>query len=235
MIDLPSVTLAAYDGVGTSTNDYIKIFDTCSEKISYGDKVLITADKDLVELDGVRIHHIDKMDYPDFNVYLCTKMHTHINTSHMLYVQEDGFVLNGSAWRDEFLDYDYIGPPWLEDDFTLNNLCFGREEDAVGCGGFSMRSKKFLDVASTLPLPYTREHASVGVNEDYFLCGIPYAKPYMLQQGIKYAPLELAKKFGLGQQNIKEIFGNGWSNRDELFGFHGMKVFDGYHSCGEGI
>jgi len=230
MIQLPNVTLAAIDGVGTSTNDYIKIFDTCSEKISYGDKVLITADKDLVELDGVRIHHIDKMDYLDFNVYLCTKMHTHINTSHMLYVQEDGFVLNGSAWRDEFLDYDYIGTPWLEDDFTLNNLCLGREEDAVAGGGFSMRSKKFLDAASVLP--YNREIASY-VNEDFFLCGRQHAKPHMLEQGIEYAPLELAKRFGLGQKNLAELFDKGYIKKEEIFGFHGMLALESYLSHSE--
>jgi hypothetical protein len=230
MIDLPSVTLAAYDGVGNTTEEYLRLFDLCSEEMTYGDKVLVTADKNLRSAEGIKIFHIDKTDYIDFNIYLCTKMGQHINTSHMLFIQEDGYVLNPSAWQDEFLQYDYIGTPWLEDDFTLNNLCHGREEDSVAGGGFSMRSKKFLDAASVLP--YNREIAQY-VNEDYFLCGRQHAKPYMLQQGIKYAPLELAKRFGLGQKNLAELFDKGYIKKEELFGFHGMLALESYLSHSE--
>ena len=39
-------------------------------------------------------------------------------------------MLNGKSWQDEFLQYDYIGAPWLYSD--------GKD---VGNGGFSLRSK----------------------------------------------------------------------------------------------
>src|SRR5688572_9215728 len=39
-----------------------------------------------------------------------------IDTSHILLVQYDGYVLDASAWTDEFLKYDYIGAPWTYTD-----------------------------------------------------------------------------------------------------------------------
>ena len=36
----------------------------------------------------------------------------HIQTDYALVVQWDGFVIDGSAWADEFWNYDYIGARW---------------------------------------------------------------------------------------------------------------------------
>ena len=36
----------------------------------------------------------------------------HIQTSHCLLIQSDGFVLFPDKWDDSWLDYDYIGAPW---------------------------------------------------------------------------------------------------------------------------
>jgi ADP-heptose:LPS heptosyltransferase len=64
-----------------------------------------------------------------------------ISFSHVLVIQHDGFVLHGQAWNHKFLEYDYVGAPWLYVD--------GRN---VGNGGFSLRSKKLLDLTKTLTL-----------------------------------------------------------------------------------
>ena len=35
-----------------------------------------------------------------------------MRTPHVLLIQWDGFVVNPSAWSDEFLDFDYVGARW---------------------------------------------------------------------------------------------------------------------------
>jgi hypothetical protein len=73
----------------------------------------------------------------------------YIETTHLLNIQWDGFVVRPSAWDPEFLKYDYIGAPWKVHphhhwppfpDVTENNR--------VGNGGFSLRSKKLMEFMS---------------------------------------------------------------------------------------
>ncbi len=40
------------------------------------------------------------------------RINSYVATPFALVIQYDGFILNPDAWRDEFLDYDYIGAPW---------------------------------------------------------------------------------------------------------------------------
>ena len=39
------------------------------------------------------------------------------NTYNAMLIHSDGYVINPSAWRDDFLDYDYIGAPWPKNKF----------------------------------------------------------------------------------------------------------------------
>jgi len=59
-------------------------------------------------------------------------MHKYVDTTHALVVQYDGFVLNGQAWMDEFLKWDYIGAPF-------------QPTGIIGNGGFSLRSKRLME------------------------------------------------------------------------------------------
>ena len=58
----------------------------------------------------------------------------HITTSHILFIEWDGWAINADSWTDDFLQYDYIGAPWP----WHNAHC-------VGNGGFSLRSTKLLN------------------------------------------------------------------------------------------
>jgi tetratricopeptide (TPR) repeat protein len=58
----------------------------------------------------------------------------HVDTSHALVIQWDGYVVNPEAWDPALLDCDYIGAKW-----------YWHEAGArVGNGGFSLRSRKLL-------------------------------------------------------------------------------------------
>ena len=58
----------------------------------------------------VRTPHIaSREQYSDF---VLKQVIQHIRTPWVLLIQWDGYVVDPSAWRAEFLDYDYIGARW---------------------------------------------------------------------------------------------------------------------------
>jgi hypothetical protein len=77
-----------------------------------------------------------------------------VETSHMLVIQYDGWVLDGAAWQPEWLELDYLGAPWWYID-GLN----------VGNGGFSLRSTRLMQFLADHPERFPAKHP-----EDSTLC-----------------------------------------------------------------
>jgi len=117
----------------------------------------------------------------------------HVETSHALLVQWDGFVRDGRRWRDEFLEYDYIGAPWPQ----------YRDGMAVGNGGFSLRSRKLLKATSIVP--------ATDEPEDVAICRT-HRKMLEQKYDLRFAKLDLANCFS---------YERGASDGQE-FGFHGV-------------
>lgn len=138
---------------------------------------------------------IPKMDWLQYNKWVCTELWKYITTSHVLLVQHDGYVLDASAWTDEFLEYDYIGAPW--------NYKDGRN---VGNGGFSMRSKKLMITMATDEI---FEWNGIYAPEDEVICRL-YRKILEQRYGVKFAPEELAHRFSFEMH----------PPRQKTFGFH---------------
>lgn len=129
----------------------------------------------------------------EYSTFVIKELHKYIQTEHVLIIQHDGYVLNGQSWDGRFLEYDYIGAPWLYVD--------GRN---VGNGGFSLRSKKLLEISGTdefvLPLN----------PEDDVFCRL--YRPYLEEKyKIKFAPEDVADTFSY---ELREPI-------CRTFGFHG--------------
>ena len=95
--------------------------------------------------------------------------------THALVVQWDGFVVHPECWDSRFLEYDYIGAPW----HALG--------DAVGNGGFSLRSKRLLDALRQLDVPEPHP-------EDYRIC-VTHRAELESRFGIRFAPPDIAARF----------------------------------------
>jgi len=74
----------------------------------------------------------------EYSRFVIKELGRHFRTSHLLVIQWDGYVINGKAWQEAFLEYDYIGAPWG----------FHTDQHRVGNGGFSLRSRRLFDAAS---------------------------------------------------------------------------------------
>lgn len=190
-LSLPNVTLF---GIDSHDKDGITRAASISQRdIDFGAVKVIT--DDLFTKGGNS--EVRRMDYSKFMLKELTK---HFDTSHVLTIHADGYVVNWKAWSDEFLQYDYIGGVW---DWYKDNQ--------VGNGGLSLRSKKLCDILSE----YELEHYHP---EDHHICRT-YRKA-LEQLGIKFAPVEVAKRFsreGYGIAHEMNMY-------EGEFGFHGYHV-----------
>jgi hypothetical protein len=125
----------------------------------------------------------------DYNTFILKELNNHISDGHVLIIQYDGYILNPSAWTPAFLEYDYIGAPWLTQPVS--------EDCKVGNGGFSLRSKKLLEETSLLHYD--------GTPEDIFICRTK--SQYLREKGIKFAPISVAHNFSIENLPYKNQFG----------------------------
>ena len=67
-------------------------------------------EKKYPDIEYVSIPPLNNVD--SYNQMIFQDLHKYFKTSHCLIVQADSFVVNSSLWKDEFLEFDYIGGPW---------------------------------------------------------------------------------------------------------------------------
>lgn len=206
MIELPDVTLITIDTT-SEIDGTINALYTSMSGIKFGSIKLITTKEKIeqyhsqLEFDGIDLEEPVKeiKNYNDYNHYVIYNLRHHVDTSHCLLVQPDGFVLFPEKWDDNWLEYDYIGAPWayVEDAYIDP---FGNHH-RVGNGGFSLRSKKFLDVPSKVEVPWETNNSDfywmpegvVNYHEDGNVC--VHNRHIFIEQGCKYAPVEVAVRF----------------------------------------
>lgn len=149
-----------------------------------------------------------KWTIDDMCDFLLTGLHKYITTDVAIVVHDDGYALNKGKWTDDFLSYDYIGAPWPR------AFRWTKPNFRVGNGGYSLRSKRWLEHASKLlKIP-------PGTSEDVY-CGVIYAE-HFLKAGYRIAPIALAMQWSF-EHKIEE-FPN-WKLSDS-FGFHGLTAQD---------
>ena len=184
MLYLPDITLIGVDCVGKERLQ--RAADASCKDIEFGDVVLLT---DV----GIK----SKEQYSEFVIKELTK---YVKTKYALVIQYDGYVVNAAAWSNDFYQYDYIGATW-----------WYRDGCNVGNGGFSLRSKKLLDICATDKVFKVHTHP-----EDDVICR--RNGRYLQSIGIRFAPEWVAKKFSVEGYRQKD---NQYTNQ---FGFHGTHI-----------
>ena len=212
MIDLPNITLVCMTSVKIPQS--IQALQYSCRGINFG-KVKLVSDviPDNLPLEII-YEYTDKMSSIDeWNHDIIYKLGKHIDTEFAMLIHDDGFIINPTSWRDEFLDYDYIGAPWPlpQDDFSFRDI--NGEIIRVG-NSVSLRSKKLIDLPVELNLEWKSFHGYY--NEDGFIC--VNNRHIYKSSGCKFADLEIAKYFSY-ERSIPENLGI------VPFAFHGNKNF----------
>lgn len=174
MVEIPEITLICVDTVnhGRATVALKKSL----QQIKPARAIFLT--NIALELDGVEVIQIqDIKSKQAYSEFVLRELYKYFDTSHVLVCQHDGYVLDGSQWNLEFLEYDFLGAPWI---FEHNRN--------IANGGFSLRSKRLCEILATDPL------IEVTHPEDQSI-GILYRGHLEQKHGIKFPSEELADTF----------------------------------------
>lgn len=196
MIKLPNITLIAL--TNKDFEGHKKAIDKSCKGIEFGAVKLIWDEK---------ITSIDK-----WNHAIIYDLPKYIETEFAMLIHADGYVINPTAWRQEFTQYDYIGAPWP---LPQDNFSYRDEKGSIQRVGnsVSLRSKKLMDLVSCVPEhDFWMINDKYGnTNEDGFICC--HQRNFLERMGCKFAPLEVAKHFSK-EHEIPENIGL------ETFAFH---------------
>ena len=168
------------------------------------------------------------MGRADQNRFLIEDLHKYFETSHCLFMQADSFVVNADLWKEEFLEFDYIGAPWPNKIQMDPNLVgspglpgpipiLNMKENCVGSGGFSLRSRKLLKTVAKINYDSLKFPIK---NEDLVICHYLYKE--MIDKGIRFAPPKLAAQFAM-EWDALHLYGQ---DVNSVFGFHARHMRD---------
>jgi hypothetical protein len=175
-VKLPDVTLVAVTSVALEAT--ARALAISLDKLEFAEALLLSDRLPKTPLDArIQWRQIQPLKTrADYSRFVLRQLAEHIATSHVLCVQWDGYVLDGSAWNPGFLDYDYIGAVWP-------HFSDGRN---VGNGGFSLRSMRLLKAAADLQYDGAEP-------EDVFICRT--SRTALEERGIRFAPATVAQLF----------------------------------------
>lgn len=174
MLKLPDITLIALTSL--DFEGHKKAIDKSSEGIEWG-AIKIIWDENIKSID-------------DWNYKIIYELHNYVDTPYCLLIHADGYVIRPEAWREDFLEFDYIGAPWPLPSDTYSYRTPAGELIRVG-NSVSIRSKKILELPSKLGLEWKSYYGNT--NEDGFLC--VHNRGILEKNGIKFAPLDVARYF----------------------------------------
>jgi len=209
--NLKDVTLIIYETRPENFTNSINALNKCCESTSFAEvKFISDISPENLPKEYLWEFAPHIFDINDYNLYMFKEMYRHINTSHALCIHSHSWILNPLMWDDKWLEYDYIGAPWvIKNDAYIS---WGSKEHVrVGNGGFSLRSKRLLELPKIHDLPLLQEQG--WYNEDGNL--VSYYRELMLALGIKYAPVEVAAKFAYENPVPENNYGD-----MKTFGFH---------------
>lgn len=204
MINLDNTSIVCVDTVNAERA--LKSLDISCSNITFKECILFTHLHDFDTspfkniLDNIKIVYVEKMDKTGYSEFVIKRLHKYVTGDHCLIVQHDGYVIDHLMWRSEFLSVDYIGAPWPPEWGYKNR---------VGNGGFSLRSKKFMEYSAQIlgDLDFRGDHF---LNEDYLVTNCCYES--LIELGMRFADVELASWFS-NEYPVPEM-------KDRTFGVH---------------
>jgi len=182
MKSLADVTLIGIAGVPEHVAPCQRAMARSMRQVEFGEAFLLT----------------EPRTYQEHNRFILHGLHREFTTSHCLVIHADSWVLNGDAWDDRWLEFDWVGAPWYD--------CAFCPDGTVGNGGFCLRSRRLLSRLSKMSLPDS-------FNEDT-LASITW-RDWLEYEGFRWAGEESAARF-----SFETRF------RESTFGFHGNRLLE---------
>ena len=220
MKSLPNVTLISYDNTNESVRT-LRVLQHCASMIQFAAVVLVCRVMP-PGVNGETIQRVSDHGYATAMIWEVAGLKHYIETDFALCVHHDGYLMNPQAWRDEWLQYDFIGAPWPSSPSPYHPGKSNYPDARVGNTGFCLKSKAFMDATNGFRTDFIE---SCGRNDVY---GQKWGADTFTGQikrtaleslGMKYAPVDVASQFSW-ESNIEEVPGD----RLNAFGFHNFSL-----------
>ncbi len=176
MLKLPQITLIALSGIDYGLTENTKAIKKSCEGIEWG-----------------AVKYIQQGNITDINSWnkaVIYDLWKYVDTDFAMFIHGDGYVIHPELWRDEFLDYDYIGAPWPLPKDNYSYLDDTGRLQRVG-NSVSLRSKRLMQAPSLYDFEWKSYYGNT--NEDGFLCC--HHRTDLENLGCVFAPLDVAKHF----------------------------------------
>lgn len=200
MLRLPDVSLVVIE---TREHELAKLaLEDCERRAEFGE-VLVFTDRPSLFMRADR-NVVFVPDWPEkigWSRCFWQEVAPHLKTSHALHIQWDSWVVDPEMWRDEYLEYDFIGAPWWYKD-GMN----------VGNGGFCLRSTRLARFLRR----NRAQFPCVTALDDDLLCR--KYRPSLESAGFTWAPESLALDFSF--ECVRP------DTSAKHFGFHAAYNFD---------
>lgn len=217
MIQLPNITLLA---VATqSVESTVKALEYSCREITFGKVKLVSPYRPQNLPDYIEHEYINPFaTIDDWNYHIAYNLWTHFDTEFCFLAHADGFIVNPQSWKEEFLQYDYIGSPWSYE--CALAIQGGRDQPLSRVGNsVSIRSHRLCKLPVDAKIEWSRFNNDS--NEDTWITC--HRRKTFEACGMKFAPLELAIQFGREEdipecQHITEPFCfHKWSGRNHIY------------------
>jgi hypothetical protein len=189
MLDLKDITLIAYTSVKLEKT--VAALEYSSKDINFG-CIKLVSDIKPNNLPSKITHSYTKKisNIDEWNYAMVYDLGNHVDTKYAILIHDNGFIVNPSSWREEFLDYDYIGAPWPlpTDNFSYRDI----NGNIIRAGNsVSLRSKRLMDLPSKIKMEWKPFHGYY--NEDGFIA--VNNRHIFIEHEMKFGDLDVAKYF----------------------------------------
>lgn len=174
-LKLPNVTLCCF-GSEKYRAQQQKALNYSSKNIEFGEVKNIIVNTNTID---------------EWNKAVVFDLGDYIDTDYALLIHPDGGIGEPKLWRNEWLNYDFIGSPFPfpNDSFSYRDI--NGKIQRVG-NSLSLRSKKLLQLPKKIGMEWKSFHGYW--NEDGYICvGMRHI---FEEHGCKFAPFEEALLFG---------------------------------------
>jgi hypothetical protein len=147
------------------------------------------------------------LDYRGYSTFMIHCLYAFIETEFCLVVQDDGWVLDGNNWKEDYYNYDYIGgithAGLVGDSLHLGFTWIDKPNPILVLnGGFSLRSRRFLEASNKHGIAQMFSTEIHIWNEDIQLSCL--RRHVFEHLGYNIAPNEVAKTFSM--EHLAPVF-----------------------------
>lgn len=187
-VDASGVTLCCVDCVNPDLAAFA--LDMSRRGADFSRVLLLSDERPSVLPAGIEwIELPEKLDKDGYNLFILRRLHSYIDTRHVVTIQTDGWLIRPELFRREWLEFDYVGAPWAKERWHA-------DKSLVGNSGCCLRSKLLMETTARLAdEDLIRRECRGDIYDDVVTCYVLYDE--LVRRGMRFADPDTAADFAI--------------------------------------